>query len=121
MRGEIVPAVMLPRFTTYVGEGSYTTPPMAVEAYSEGIFTFWRGPLVGGAALDPFKAYLEVSHDANVWAVMGSAITVPDTSSKVQTPFPRRWFRVRVDLLGDANGVVGITMWMAGVMERTVR
>jgi hypothetical protein len=44
-----------------------------------------------------------------------------NTSDKLVTPFQRRWFRVRVELLGDANGVVGITMWMAGVLERTVR
>lgn len=120
MRGAIVPVVMLPRFTSYVGAGSYTTPPLAVEAYAKGVLTFWRGKLVGGAATDPFLAYLEVSHDASVWVPTLFFSTV-NTSDTLPTPFPRRWFRVRVELLGDANGVVGLSMWMAGVLERTVR
>jgi hypothetical protein len=111
---------MLPRFTTYLGQGSFSTPPLAVEKYISGSFTFWRGPLVGGAALNPFQTYLEVSHDANTWVQMGATVTAANTSTKISTPLPGRWFRVRVELLGDANGVVALTMWMAGVFEGTV-
>ena len=120
MKGALVPAVILPRFTSYLGGGSYATPPMPVEEFKEGTFTFWRGPLVGGATLNPFYAHLEVSHDATVWVQM-STITMVNTATQVSTPFPRRWFRVRTELAADANGVVGISLWMAGVLERTVK
>ena len=32
--GLYVPLVMIPRFTTYIGQGTYTTAPLDVSAYS---------------------------------------------------------------------------------------
>jgi hypothetical protein len=121
MMGELVPVVMLPRFTSYLGEGSYATVPMPVEAYQNICVTFWRGPLVGGDATTPFEAFFEVSHDAYTWESIHAPIDTVDTSDKLAMPLTKRWFRVRIELLADGNGVVGLSMWMAGVFQRTVR
>jgi hypothetical protein len=121
MKGELVPVVMLPRFTSYLGEGSFATAPMPVEAYQNIVVTFWRGPLVGGDATTPFEAFFEVSHDAYEWEVVEGPIDDVNTSGKFDVELTKRWFRVRIELLGDANGVVGLSMWMAGVLQRTVR
>jgi hypothetical protein len=94
---------------------------MAVEEYQRAVLTFWRGRLVGGSAIGPFLAYLEESHDANVWVQIGSTVDTVDASDKITADFSKRWFRVKVVLAEDANGVVALSMWMAGVLERTVR
>ena len=121
MIGELVPVVMLPRFTSYVGPGTFATAPLGVEAFSGGEVTFWRGPLVGGAATSPFTAYLEESHDALVWTLaFPTAVTQVNRSDSCAMPFTKRWFRVRVVLAANASGVVGISLWMAGAFVRRV-
>lgn len=124
MIGALVPAVLLPRFTSYVGEGTYTTVPMSVEAFDKGRVTFWRGPLVGGAASNPFRAYFEESHDAVTWTEAASTpsqpVTTPNTSAGYAISFKKRWFRIRVELLADAGDVVGISLWMVGALEARV-
>lgn len=124
MIGTLVPVVMLPRFTSYVGAGTYATAPLAVEGFDKGRVTFWRGPLVGGAATSPFTAYFEDSHDAVNWTEAGTnpsgPVTTVNATGGYAILFKKRWFRIRVVLAGDANGVVGITLWMAGALERRV-
>jgi len=117
--GAMVPVVMLPRFTSYVGPGSYSTAPMDVTAFDYGEVTFWRGPLVGGATTDPFLAYLEESHDTLTWtaATPSLPITAVNTFTRQVLTLTKRWFRVRVVLDDDANGVVALTMWMAGALQ----
>ncbi len=122
MTGEIVPIVLLPRITSYVGPGTYATAPLNVEEFFKGSVAFWRGPLVGGAAEDPFVAYFEESHDAVAWTeVPPNSVDLVDRIDSYEiAPLTKRWFRIRVVLAADANGVVAISMWMAGVMERRV-
>lgn len=122
--GELVPVVMLPRFTSYVGPSMYATVPMRVEQFEFANVIFWRGPLVGGAASTPFQAYFEESHDAVTWTATNSSVSQPVTavnqSDPVMLTFLKRWFRVRVDLRADAQGVVAISLWMVGALSRRV-
>lgn len=125
MVGPIVPVVLLQRITSYVGPGTFATAPLRVEEYDGAHVTFWRGPLVGGAASNPFRVWFEDSHDALTWVTIpptppGFPITTTNTIDSYPVPFSRRWFRIRVILAADANGVVGISLWMAGVLERRV-
>ena len=122
MKGQIVSATLLPRFTSYVGPGTYATAPMDVQEFVGGLVTFWRGPLVGGANSNPFQAYFEESSDALAWTVMnppGTINGVNDTDN-FELEFTQRWLRVRVVLAADANGVVALSMWLAGAIERRV-
>jgi hypothetical protein len=125
MVGELVPVVMLPRFTSYVGQGSFPTVPLDVEAYEFATVTFWRGPLVGGAASNPFRVYFEESHDAQTWTSAFTTPTPPVTTANATgsftVVFAKRWFRIRTELLADVNGVVGISLWMAGGLQRRVK
>jgi hypothetical protein len=115
MIGQLVPVVLLPRFTSFVGSGSFTTVPMNVEEYETGTVIFWRGKLVGGAASNPFTAYIEESHDAQLWVPLGpGAITTSDRSDDYLILLKRRWLRVRVELAADTNSLAGISLWMAG-------
>lgn len=121
MFGAIVPAILLPRFTSYVGEGTYTTEPLAVETFDDGRLQFWRGPLVGGAVSNPFRAYIEESHDATDWTPADTSLSQPITTANTSSPcgvlFRKRWLRVRVELAADAEGVVGITLWLVGELK----
>lgn len=125
MVGQLVPVVMLPRITSCVGPGSFPTVPMDVEAYELATLTFWRGPLVGGAAVDPFKVYFEESHDATTWTAAFTTpippVTTANATGNFTVVFGKRWFRIRTELLADANGVVAISMWMAGSLQLRVK
>ena len=118
MTGEMVPLVVLPRYTSYVGAGTFATAPMDVSEFAGGEVTFWRGPLVGGAAMAPFTTYFEGSHDALTWTTITPNVTTANTSSWIALPFTKRWFRVRVVLQADGSGVVGISLWLAGALQR---
>ncbi|NUN52307.1 MAG: hypothetical protein HUU06_05910 [Planctomycetaceae bacterium] len=127
MIGALVPVAMLPRFTSHVGAGTFATVPMDVQAFDKAHLVFWRGPLVGGSASNPFRLWFEESHDATVWteAAFGTqplteANTTANAGLKVTGILTKRWFRVRVVLAGDANGVVGITLWLTGALEMRV-
>jgi hypothetical protein len=120
MIGELVPVTLLPRFTSFVGAGTYATPPLQVEAFDLASLTFGRGPRVGGAAQDPFRTWLEGSHDAQAWTTLAGPISSASTVTSVGTPLSCRWLRVKVQLQGDAGGLVGITLWMSGGLRRRV-
>ena len=124
MIGALIPMVVLPRFTSYVGAGSFTMEPMPVVTFDKGQVLFWRGPLVGGAASDPFRAYFEESHDAVIWSEAATTpsqpVTTADTSGTFSIHFKKRWFRIRVELAANASGVVAISLWMVGELERRV-
>jgi hypothetical protein len=124
MIGALVPAVVLPRFTSYVGPGTFTTEPVPVDRFAMGRMLFWRGPLVGGAASNPFRTYFEESQDRVTWVEAATSVSQPvttaDTVGPVGVIFWRKWFRVRVVLAADASGVVGVSMWMVGELQQRV-
>ena len=49
MAGELVPLVLLPRYTTYGGDSTFTTIAMDVTDYETAIVNVWRGKLIGTA------------------------------------------------------------------------
>jgi hypothetical protein len=120
MMGEMVPFVMLPRYSSFVGPGTYATAPVDVEAFTGGEVVFWRGPLVGGGT-SPFTTYFECSHDALTWTTAAPSVNTANTESTFPLPFSKRWFRVRVVLVGDpTDGLVGISLWLVGTVERRI-
>jgi len=112
--GLYVPLVMIPRFTTYVGQATYTSAPLDVNDYVAFTLTVWRGPLLGSGST--LSCVFEVSEDADVWSDSGiSAITTANTSSSVSTTLTRRWLRVKVTLTGADSA---LTCWAIGNLER---
>ena len=122
MIGALVPATLLPRFISFVGDGTYATAPMDIEPFEGGTATFWRGPLVGGAVSNAFAAYLEESHDAQVWTSVAGWLTVdqPDDVDDYTLLFKKRWLRVRIVLDADPDGLVAISTWMTVSLRRRV-
>jgi len=129
MKGTVEPFVLIPRYTSYVGENkedggvdnSFATVPLDVSAFSKAVLTFWRGPLLGGPGA-AFSAQFESSHDGVTWFPEGAAITSTDTSDKHDIDLDRRWFRVRIELTENpTNETVGITCWATGNLEQRLR
>lgn len=114
MAGQAVPMVLIPRYTSFVGAGTFTTVPLPVADYAQAHVTFWRGRCTGGS----FSAVFEDSHDAVTWSnCLGTTtITSVDTCGNWDIPLERRWFRVRIALSTSA-----ITCWATGLLERRLR
>lgn len=126
MAGLYVPLVMIPRFTSYVGEGEYTTAPLDVTEFAGFNLTIWRGPLVGnlgsatGAGL---SLVFQQSDDAEAWTdLLGiSPITTASASSIIAFGLTGRWFRAKLTLTADSTDIVALTLWAMGNLERRER
>jgi hypothetical protein len=119
MAGELVPLVLIPRYTTYAGNDHFTTIGMDVTEYETAIVNVWCGDLVGTGGT--VNLYFEESTDQNNWNVC-YGVTDPEaltTSTEEQfTPtLGKRWFRIRL-VLPNADNV--LTAWAVGFLqERT--
>ena len=119
--GELVPLVMVPRYTTYIGASTFATAPMDVSGFDKAVLSFWRGRLAGDAG-STFSAVFEASHDAVAWTSLGSAITTTNTSSIVSRDLIKRWLRLKITLTAVPPGsggsnTVAITCWAVGSLE----
>ena len=118
MAGNLVPLVMLPRFSTYAGATSFKTIAMDVTAYQSAILNVWRGPGVGTS---PTMAIaFEESTDQVDWSTCATTpdptSTPPAANTEVQyvADLKKRWYRVVVTLGGTAPVV---TSWAVGFLE----
>ena len=119
MSGLYVPLVLIPRFTSYLGAGQFTTEPLDVTAFSKGVVTVWCGPLIGatGASLE---FIFEMAEDPDVWTEFPfvDPIFTPNGSDVVELPLTMRWLRLKLTLDDDAAGVVALTCWAMGSLEK---
>ena len=115
MAGQLVPLVLMPRFSAYVGAGTYVTVGMDVSDYEKAIVNVWRGVLTGSSPT--FAISFEESTDQDTWAMCtGGSGGDPGATTEVQyTPtLGKRWFRVKLVLGGTSPGV---TCWAVGFLQ----
>ena len=116
MAGELVPLVLLPRYTTYVGTIDFTTIGMEVSDYSKAIVNVWRGPMVGTSPT--FGVTFEESTDQSSWTVCTGATADSDPGSGVEDQYTatltKRWFRIKTTL-GGTDPIV--SCWAIGFLE----
>lgn len=113
--GELVPLVMIPRYSTYCGASVFTTIAMDVTEYQKAILNCWRGKLSGSSPT--FAIAFEESTDQVSWTTCTNGTGGdPGEETEVQyTPdLKKRWFRVKVTL-GGTNPVA--TCWAVGFLE----
>lgn len=120
MQGPLAPVVMLPRYSSFLGAGTYTTVPVNAEAYAKVTLTLWRGRMPG---TDPtFEASFQDSHDGVEWRDLNGSPVDPgdETATTVRYDLERRWFRVKVAI--DATGeTAGVSCWAVGAFELRAR
>lgn len=128
MAGELVPLVLLPRYTTYaglpgtgggtIGVAYFSTIGMDVTQYQSAIVNVWRGKLIGTAAVAP-KFNLEESSDQVSWTPCTGPAADFDPGENVEDQYTaalsKRWFRIKL-LLGNADNV--LTCWAVGFLEQ---
>ena len=125
MKGTLVPLVMIPRFTSYVGPGTYVTVPLPVAGFSEVAIEFWRGELLGGSTpVTPatFEAFFEEAHEAESteWIKFNSVAITADGVGLYKYSLTRRYFRMRIVLTADIDYYCAITCWASGSLVQRV-
>src|SRR5262245_43179390 len=115
MPGKQDATVVIPRYTTFVGQTNYLMPPIAVAAYSSINLTVWVGPLAGTTPTVSF-AYQE-SIDGEDWQSAGGppvTIAVSPVEFQMTAPLTKAWMRF---LVAPAGAGVAVTCWAAGFFE----
>jgi hypothetical protein len=115
MAGELVPLVLLPRYSSYVGAQTFTTIGMDVSSYSEAIVNVWRGPLTGTSPT--FAISFEESTDQNTWSTCTNGSggdPGADTEAQYTPTLGKRWFRAKI-VLGGTDPAT--TCWGIGFLE----
>lgn len=123
MAGAESALVLIPRFTSFVGEGEFATAPLDVSAFGSAQIELWRGPLVGSSSGATFRAYLEESLDGVSWQPPSLSAQAhdpgPSASLVLSHIFSLRWFRIRVVLAvtPPGTGKPVVTCWAEGMLR----
>lgn len=115
MPGRSVPVVLLPRFTSYLGPGTFSTTPIPVAAYDRLLLSFLAGSLLGAGS--GVTLAMSESNDGDAWSpCSGSTPALPTPFNEVQWTFnlTKAWLRFDVVLAG-ANA--GLTCYAQGHFE----
>jgi hypothetical protein len=116
MAGELVPLVLLPRFTTLAGEQDLYTVAMDVTAFEKALVNVWRGAMLG--TTPEFRVTFQESTDQFNWFTCGNTTAnyqvTASTETQFQPEFTKRWFRLKVTLV-DSGAVA--TCWAVGFLE----
>ena len=100
--GNLVPLVVIPRYTTYSGATSFTTIGMDVMEYDTASLNVWRGPLGGTAP--GFGITFQESMDQDTWTTCGGTSAGSDPGANTEAQYTatltKRWFRVLLTLTG---------------------
>ena len=115
MAGELVPLVLIPRYTTYSGDLTFTTIAMDVTDYQSAIVNVWRGKLLGTSP--GITISFEESTDQVNWSTCASGTggdPGEDTEAQYTPTIAKRWFRAKVVLTG-ADPIV--SSWAVGFLE----
>ena len=115
MAGELVPLVLLPRYSSFIGAHVFTTIGMEVSNYSKAIVNVWRGNLTGSGPT--FDVKFEESVDQNNWTTCsggGGGDPGADTETQYSPLLSKRWFRIKVTLAGTGPAC---SAWAIGFLE----
>ncbi len=115
MAGELVPLVMIPRYTTYSGDSTFTSIAMDVSEYQKAIVNVWRGKLIGTSPT--YNVSFQESTDQDSWTVCtnGSGGDPGSETEAQYTPtLAKRWFRIVLTLAG--TGPI-VSTWAIGFLE----
>ena len=117
MIGEAVPLVLLPRFSSFAGENTFTTAALRVSEYAKAYVSFWRGPLKSGN----FEARFQLSHDGQSWTTDSSIGTIAtvDRRDEYSVDLTKRWLRMEITLSGGFGGA--ISCWCTGLLEKRIQ
>jgi hypothetical protein len=112
MAGRSVPIVLIPKYTTYAGDGgTFYTPPIPIGAYDTLVATIFGGKVVGpgGSAC---TLQCQESNDLTTWTdCSGGTPTYPGPFTPVQYSFTleKGWLRFGVHI-NNASALVTLSV-----------
>jgi len=117
--GELVPLVLLPRYSTFAGPSVFMTIAMDVTEYQTAIVNCWRG-ILNGASTPTVQFTFQESSDQVTWTTCsGTNVSGFDpgqeAEGQAEATLSKRWFRILVALTGDTPS---ITCWAVGFLEQ---
>jgi hypothetical protein len=116
MAGELVPLVLIPRYTSFIGAATFTTVGMDVSEFQKAHANTWRGPMTGSSPT--YAISFEESTDQDNWTTCSGG-SAADPGANTEAPYTptltKRWFRVKLVLAGTNPAV---TTWCVGFLER---
>jgi hypothetical protein len=116
MAGELVPLVLIPRYTTFSGATTFVSVGMDVTEFEKAIANVWRGPLSGSGAT--FATSFEESTDQDSWSTCTNG-SGGDPGANLEAQYSpelkKRWFRYKLVLTGTQPSV---TCWAVGFLEQ---
>jgi hypothetical protein len=124
MKGPLAEVVIFPRYTGFVGAGTYISVPVDLSGFDDIALDIWRGALLGDPAEGAgFEMWLEESQDAQQWTEVDLGVTqpidTPDAIDLYRFSTSRRWFRIRVIVTKDTvSHFVAMNVWASGTATR---
>ena len=107
MDGAVDQIILLPRFSSFGGAGTFLGAPMNVREYGRAILTCVKAGALGSTPAT-LAASVQESADLEIWTDIGSALTdgVPG-----ERAFRFEWIRMKYVVVGTDPGV---TCWCVG-------
>jgi hypothetical protein len=120
MHGQLAPFVLVPRFTSFIGQENYSTAPVEVSAYAKAHVSLWRGPFIGDLGTGNFGFKIQESHDAYKWTTLATPTVPLNGAVLASVDLTRRWMRLLVEMFEDLSGNCALTCWATGYFEQRI-
>lgn len=114
MAGDVKKIILVSRYTTLVGDTSFTTAPVNIREFASAWIFAWRGAAIG--SLDTFEIRVQQSTDLRIWSDLGSSLTpAADSEDSEEYDFTMDWLRLTIVITESApDGQPAVTCWVMG-------
>jgi hypothetical protein len=111
---DVEKVILIPRYTSFVGIGTFYMAPVNVRDFCQAEVSFWRGGHIG--TLGTPSVVLEESPDLATWRDLATFRTSEGTEEVQSVALAVDWLRVVVKVTTGA--VPAFTCWSTGNFER---
>ena len=113
MAAVTVPIILLGRYSTFTGEGTFTTFPVNVMAYQSMELTVWRGEIPANTS---FQLKVETSMDRVTWDVAALNDPGQDQEQTIPIDIEAAWLRGKVTLAKTGSEWPEVTCYAVGAL-----
>ena len=110
-----VPLVLFGRFSTFTGEGTFTTLPVNVMAYQSMELTVWRGKIPTNTT---FQLKVETSMDRVTWEVAALNDPGEDQEQTIPVALEAAWLRAKATLAKTGAAWPEVTCYAVGYLQK---
>lgn len=111
MEANVDRIILLPRFTSFAGEGTFLTAPLNVRQYGRAILYYAHVAALGASGTD-VDVVVQQSPDLEIWADIGDPL---GHDASEERGFRFEWIRLKLVVTGLDPGFTG---WCVGDFVR---